>query len=719
MTNSRLYRLGAACARHPLRTLSGTLAALALTIVLAVSVGGAFHDEMTAPGTSSDRATTALLAGFPDAAGAETHVVARWPGRVDDAAVARVRTALGGLDGVRTVDARTSPDGHTVALVVRYRAALPDLDATTAVERVTATAQLLRDSGARIGVGGEVPESIQGPNGIAEGLGVLVALVVLLITFGSVLAAGLPLLTAFFGLGAGLSLITVLAATTDVNSVSPTLGSMIGLGVGIDYALFIVARHRAGLLAGVPPKEAAARATATAGRSVVFAGLTVLIGITGLAFSGLPGFASMGIAAGLVVLCTVLVSITLLPAVLAALGTRVRARRAISTRSAWAQRLAGFATRRPVLCLLLSGIALLALAAPAVHMRLGQSDAGSERAGNPTRQAYDLMTAGFGAGANGPLTVVVDRHAVSDADTARLAQTLHAVPGVASVSPVSTSPDGAIAVVEVVPATGPADARTHELVTRLHGVLPGGADVTGPTAAMVDMTEVLGDHLWLVVLAVLAASFVLLVFVLRSLVLAAKAVLANLLSVLAAYGVMTLAFQTSWGAHLIGLPGPVPIAAWAPVVLFAILFGLSMDYEVFLLSAVRERYEETGDPVGSVVTGLACTARIIVSAAAIMVVVALGFAFDPSFLVKIIGVGMAASILIDVTITRLLLVPATMALLGHRNWYLPRWLGGRARPVEPVGEMVAAGPSVRRPAGRRWATVCPAAQTVRVTSRAP
>ena len=268
----------------------------------------------------------------------------------------------------------------------------------------------------------------------------------------------------------------------------------------------------------------------------------------------------------------------------------------------------------------------------------------------------------------------------------------------------------------MVPAAGPADARTHELVDRLHGVLPRGADVTGPTAAMVDMTEVLGDHLWLVVLAVLTESFVLLVFVLRSLVLAAKAVLANLLSVLAAYGVMTLAFQTSFGAHLIGLPGPVPIAAWAPVVLFAILFGLSMDYEVFLLSAVRERYEETGDPVGSVVTGVASTARIIVSAAAIMVAVALGFAFDPSVLVKIIGVGMGASILVDVTITRLLLVPAAMALLGHRNWYLPRWLGGPARSPEPIRETVAVGQSARRSAGD---TVSPAAPTEPVTSRAP
>ncbi len=468
-----------------------------------------------------------------------------------------------------------------------------------------------------------------------------------------------------------------------MNSVSPTLDSMIGLGVGIDYALFIVAKYRDRMAAGSPPVAAAAEANATAGRSVAVAGTCVLIGITGLALSGMPSFATMGVAAALVIVCMVTAAITLLPALLRLMGQRVfgrRARRAAqlpgtSFRSARAERLAHAVIRRPGRSLAIGALLLIALTVPTASMRLGQNDPGSESLANPTRQAYDLVAQAFGPGANGPLEVVVNRGAVPAAALTALAGRLAATPGVAEVSAPVLSPDGRTAVLQVIPATGPQQPQTRDLVDRLHhGVLPAGADLTGPTAVMADMTATLSGHLWRVMLAVLAATFALMVIVFRSVVLPAKAVITNLLSVAACYGVMTLVFQTQAGAWLLGLPGPVPIAAWAPIVLFAILFGLSMDYEVFMLSRVQDSYQRTGDPRGAVADGLAATARIITAAAAIMIAVAAGFAFDPSVMVKIIGVGMASAILVDVTIGRLLLVPAAMALLGARNWYLPRWL---------------------------------------------
>ena len=701
-----LYRLGGACARHPWRVIVVWLVAIAALAGLTSALGGSYRDEATAPGTSSARADAQIAASFPEQAGAEAHVMAGWPGHVDQAAVTAADHRLQALPGVRAVQERTSADGSTVMLVVRYRARLAGLNYTQATGELTAAAAALRQAGARVGVGGEVPEAIQGPNGTAEAAGVAAALVILLLAFGSVLAAGLPLLMAAAGLGAGLSLIGLLAAVASVSAVSTTLGSLLGLGVGIDYALFVVARYRDRLAAGSPPAVAAAEANATAGRSVALAGTCVLIGITGLAFAGLPSFATMGVAAALVIVCTVTAAITLLPALLRLMGLRVfgrRARRAAplpltSFRSARAERLARAVIRRPARSMAISLLLLIALAIPAAFMRLGQNDAGSERAANPTRQAYDLLAEAFGPGANGPLEVVVNRHSVSAQAYAALRHRIAATPGVAGVSAPAVSPDGRTAVLQVIPATGPQQPQTADLVRRLHhGVLPAGADVTGPTAAMVDMTATLSGHLWRVLLAVLAATFALMVTVFRSIVLPAKAVITNLLSVAASYGVMTLAFQTSTGAWLLGLPGPVPIAAWAPIVLFAILFGLSMDYEVFMLSRVQDSYERTGDPRGSVADGLAATARIITAAAAIMIAVAAGFALDPSVMVKIVGVGMASAILVDVTIGRLLLVPAAMALLGARNWYLPSRLDRiLPRQAAPAGTPAEPGPQTNR-----------------------
>jgi RND superfamily putative drug exporter len=412
----------------------------------------------------------------------------------------------------------------------------------------------------------------------------------------------------------------------------------------------------------------------------------------------------MGFATALVIVCMVAAAITLLPALLRLMGRRVfgrRARRAAqlpvtSFRSARSERLARAVVRRPVRSLALSALVLVTLAVPAASMRLGQNDAASESRANPTRQAYDLVAGAFGPGANGPLDVVVNQRAIPAGAVAALAHRLAVTPGVAEVSAPVHSPDGRMAVLQVIPATGPQQPQTRDLVERLdHGVLPAGADVTGPTAVMVDMTTTLSAHLWRVILAVLAATFILMAIMFRSVVLPAKAVIANLLSVGASYGVMTLAFQTRTGSSVLGLPGPVPIAAWAPIVLFAILFGLSMDYEVFMLSRVQESYERTADARAAVADGLAATARIISAAAAIMIAVAAGFALDPSVMVKIIGIGLASAILVDVTVGRMLLVPAAMALLGARNWYLPRWLGRLLRRTTAAAG-APAGPGNRR-----------------------
>jgi RND superfamily putative drug exporter len=426
---------------------------------------------------------------------------------------------------------------------------------------------------------------------------------------------------------------------------------------------------------------------------VIFAGGTVLVALAGLQFTGVPDFATMGYATGLVVLVTVLAAVTLLPALLGALKYRVYSRRArragryesSMSHSPTAARFARTVGRRPVGWLVGSVLVLLALSAPALGMHIGQSDAGNEPESSTIRQAYDLIDSGFGAGANGPLTVAVDLDQVGGQMGLRsVAQDIAETPNVAHVGDPVISPDGSTAVLTVTPHTGPQDQETAALVEHLRAdVLPDGAGITSWTAAMIDLSDVLMDHLGLVIAVVIATSILLLLLAFRSVLLPIKAAVVNLLSVGAAYGVMTLAFQTGTGAGLLGLPGEAPIPAYVPLLMFAVLFGLSMDYEVFLLSSVREAFLRTGDSTGSVVDGLASTARVITSAALIMVAVFLGFAFDPSVIIKMIGVGMAAAIAIDATLIRLILVPAAMALLGRASWYLPPWLNRVLPTLDP------------------------------------
>ena len=692
-----LYLIGAGAARHPWRVVAGWLLAATLVTALASAFGGTMQDSFRIPGSDTQRTNDVLADRFPAMSGTSARVVAHSDaGPIDLEDLNGVRDALRAMPSVSDVaPTALSPDGGTAVLSVQYDVQVTDFEGTEALDALKSAAEPLDTSGYQVEFGGPVPENVQEASGHAEMIGVVVALLILLLAFGALVAASLPLTIAITGLLVGTGGITLLAALTDMSTKAPTLASMVGLGVGIDYALLIVTRHRDNLARGMSVPEAAGRATATAGQSVIFAGGTVLVALAGLQFSGVPDFATMGYATGLVVLVTVLAAITLLPALLGALKFRVYSRRdrragrfqSSMSHSPTAARFARMVGRRPVLWLTGSTLVLLALAAPALGMSIGQSDAGNEPESNTVRQAYDLTATGFGAGANGPLTIAVDLDAVGGEHGMQdIVNDIANTANVAHVSAPVTSPDGSTAVLTVTPGTGPQDEQTAALVEHLRSDgLPDGAGITSWTAAMIDLSHVLLDHLWLVISVVISTSLLLLMIAFRSVVVPVKAAVVNLLSIGSAYGVMTLAFQTETGAHLLGLPGEAPIPAYVPLLMFAVLFGLSMDYEVFLLSSVREAFIRTGDGRTSVVGGLASTARVITSAALIMVAVFLGFAFDPSVVIKMIGVGMAAAIAIDATLIRLIVVPAAMALLGPANWYLPRWLDRVLPTLDPHG----------------------------------
>jgi RND superfamily putative drug exporter len=703
-----LHRIGGGAARHPWRVIGLWAVAVAVAFGLAGTVGGSLNDDYTIPGTGTQRATDLLEDRFPAMSGTDSRVVVHSEtGEIPAEALSATSERLGTLEGVSSVAPPSfSADGRTAVISVQYDVPVTEFKGDEGLHALEGAAEPLEQAGLQVEYGGQIPENVQAPGGRAEAVGIAVAMVILFFAFGAVVAAGLPLVVALVGLGAGTAGITLMAATTDVSTVTPTLATMVGLGVGIDYALFIVTRHRDGLAAGLAVDEAAAQANATAGQSVVFAGGTVLLAITGLQFCGIPNFAMMGYGTALVVLVAVAAAVTLLPALLGLLKLRVYSRKdrrtghleAAASHSPTAARLAAVVGRRPVLWLVASLSVLVALAAPALGMRIGQNDAGTEPTSSTVRQAYDLVAEEFGPGANGPLVVAVDLEALPADGLAGLRDDIAATPGVASAGEPVLSPDGSAAVMTVVPTTGPQDERTTELVERLRAdVLPDGADITGVTAALIDLSDVLADNLWIVISVVIATSLLLLLLAFRSLVVPVKAALVNLLSVGAAFGVMTLVFQTETGASLMGLPGEAPISAFVPVLMFAILFGLSMDYEVFLLSRIREEYLRTGQPRTSVVNGLAGTARVISSAALIMVAVFLGFAFDPAVVVKMIGVGMATAIAVDATIVRLILVPAAMALMGRANWYLPAWLDRVLPNIDPHGAEHAPVTSVPAP----------------------
>ncbi|WP_062348028.1 MMPL family transporter [Herbidospora yilanensis] len=669
-----LGRLGGAAAAHPWRTLAVWLVALVAATGLSMAAGGTPHDDYDVPGIPSQDGKAFLEEHFPAMAGAGSRVVVHGDGEVPPDLLATLADRLTAMPHVsRVAPPRLSADGDTALIEIGYSVPVTDFQGSEAVDALTDAAAPAEKAGFTVAFGGEVPENVSAPSGTAEVVGVVAALVILVAGLGSLVAAGLPILVALMGLGVGTALVTLLAALTEISTIAPTIATMVGLGVGIDYALFLVSRHVEGLRASLSPKEAAARATATAGTSVLMAGLTVLVSLLGLNLSTLPVYASFAYATFATVGAVMIASITLVPAMLGLAGRRVLPRRERLglarpvVRAPRTARWAAWVGERPVRSALVAVVVLLALAAPTLGMRTWPQDAGTQPESKTTRVAYDLVAAEFGPGANGPIVLAMDASLASD-----VAARLPAVPGVTAVAPPITQ--GRAAVITVEPATGPQDERTTELVRHLRATLPDGVMVTGVVAVFGDISDRLAERLWVVVAFVVALSLLLLTVLFRAPVVALKAAVMNLLSVAAAYGVITAVFQTDAGAALVGLPHGGAVSSWVPILMFTVLFGLSMDYEVFLLSRIREDYLATGDARGSVIRGLASTGRVISSAAAIMVAVFVGFALDPDVTVKTTGVGMAAAVLIDATLVRLVLVPATMALLGRANWWSPRWL---------------------------------------------
>ncbi|MCX4803915.1 MMPL family transporter [Streptomyces sp. NBC_01214] len=736
MLSKALLRLGGGAARHPWRVIAAWLIAATLAVLAAVAFGGRTADSMTAPGLDSGRAAELIERAGTGQEGMTAQVVVtpRDDGATfldDDRArtaltrlqteVKRLPHVLGTSDPAETLNARgdtavrgglVSADGRIAVVRVQYpdqsRLSAEDLDALVGLgDRLRAELPL------RIEMGGSLFYAFSDPDGGAsELIGLLAAAAILFLAFGSLVAAALPIGMAVFGLTIGVATMTVLAGVTDVPTFAPVLGSMVGLGVGIDYALFVLARHREYLARGLDPHEAAGRAVATAGRPVVFAGGVVVVSILGLAVANVPFMTVGGLAVSIVVLTMVVASVTLLPAFLGAAGPRLaragRIGRALQTgkpgrlarrretvagaapAAGW-RRWIGHVSRHPVLYAVGAAGLLLTATLPVLGLRVGLPDDGSLPHGRTERRAYDLVAEGFGPGTNGPLVIAADP-AGDPGVLDRLVGAVAADPGIASVAPTHIDRATGIATLVVFPTTSPQDKATADTIARLRtGVLPTAighgparAHVGGATASLSDVGQRTSQRLPVLVATVLAMSFLLLMLVFRSILVPLKAVLLNLLSIGAAYGIMVAVFQWGWGGALIGLEATVPIVSFIPMFLFAILFGLSMDYEVFLLSRVREEYLRTGDNGTAIVEGVSRTARIITSAALIMVAVFLSFAVaeDPS--TKMFGLGLATAIFIDATVVRMVLVPATMTLLGRTNWWLPRWLD-RMLPRGPVG----------------------------------
>ncbi|WP_328930087.1 MMPL family transporter [Streptomyces sp. NBC_00190] len=736
MLSKALLRLGASAARHPWRVIAAWLIAATLAVLAAIAFGGRTADSMTAPGLDSQRAAelieragtgqegmTAQVVVTPLDGGATffDHGSARTALTRLQTEVKRLPHVLGTSDPAGALDADgdtavrgglVSADGRIAVVRVQYpdqsRLSAEDLDALVDLgDRLRAELPL------RIEMGGNLFYAFSDPDGgVSELIGLLAAAAILFLAFGSLVAAALPIGMAVFGLTVGVATMTVLAGVTDVPTFAPVLGSMVGLGVGIDYALFVLARHREYLARGLDPHEAAGRAVATAGRPVVFAGGIVVVSILGLAVANVPFMTVGGLAVSIVVLTMVVASVTLLPAFLGAAGPRLaragRIGRALQTgklgrlarqrdtvagaapAAGW-RRWIGHVSRHPVLYAIGAAGLLLTATLPVLGLRVGLPDDGSLPHSRTERRAYDLVAEGFGPGANGPLVIAADP-ARDPGVLDRLVATVAADPGIASVAPTHIDRATGIATLVVFPTTSPQDKATADIIARLrtdvlptaigHG--PARAHVGGAAASLSDVGQRTSQRLPVFVAAVLAMSFLLLMLVFRSILVPLKAVLLNLLSIGAAYGIMVAVFQWGWGGALIGLEATVPIVSFIPMFLFAILFGLSMDYEVFLLSRVREEYLRTGDNGTAIVEGVSGTARIITSAALIMVAVFLSFAVaeDPS--TKMFGLGLATAIFIDATVVRMVLVPATMTLLGRTNWWLPKWLDWML-PRGPVG----------------------------------
>ncbi len=719
-----LYRLGRLAARRPWRVI-GTWVVLSILVISASSAfGEELSDSMEVPGLDSQAAVDLLTAAQSESAGLTAQVVMTpldsaatfFDSAEAQAGLAEIQERAASLpnvlatsdplaaltDGrdVASAGGEISPDGRVAVLRIQYpvveQLSLADLDN-------------LKDFGTEVAIGSPLQVELsgelffqfeEGETQAGEMIGLVVAAVILLVAFGSFIAMGLPIGIAIFGIVLGTSSMALLTHLIDIPSFAPQMGSMIGLGVGIDYALFLVTRHREHLARGMTVEESVGRAVATAGQAVVFAGGTVVIAILGMAVAGIPFMTAGGVATAAIVLIMVIASITLLPAFLGLAGHRMKRLRQRKQRrrggrgrasgwQRWGEHVSNHAAAYAVGVIAV----LLALTAPVLALRLGLPDDGTLPESRTERRAYDLVADGFGPGINGPLVIAIDV-AEDQSVVAPIAAAVAADAGVAAVAPPQVDTEAGVATVLAFPTPAPQDDATYETIQRLRAEVfpallsdsPARAHIGGATASFADMGDKVSDRLPWFIAAVILMSFLLLMMLFRSVLVPLKAALLNLLSIGAAYGVLVMVFQWGWGKDLIGLESTVPIVSFIPMFMFAVLFGLSMDYEVFLLSRVREEFLITGDNDASVIHGIASTARVITSAALIMISVFLGFVLGDDPAIKMVGLGLATAILVDATVVRMILVPATMKLMGNANWWMPRWLDRLLPDIHIEGE---------------------------------
>jgi putative drug exporter of the RND superfamily len=711
-----LERLGGFAARRHWVLIVGWLIILGALLGAKQAFGGHYVNDYTVPGSNSSNGINVLNSEYPQQGGFGGQIVyhaVHGTVTAQQSAVNQATSNVAKLPGViKAVSPFSSPSSGAVSKngTIAYTSVSwsdnPDGLDTSYLNQLNNAVAPARKAGLEVQYGGGAGLiGQQTDDKTSEAIGLACALVLLLFMFASFITAAIPLVSAIFSVGAGLAVVGLIAALTTFPTVAPTVATLLGLGVAVDYGLFLTARHREQLDRGMGVVRSAAHSEGTSGSAIVIAGTTVVVAILALYLSGVPFVGAMGAAAAIVVAITMVAALTLVPSFMGlvrgnvrSLPARVRARRAGISSQEEAKRTAaqteeqheqsGFArwgrrvARQPWPWGIASVVVLLVLAIPLLSINLGQPDNGTNPLNQTSRQAYDLISEGFGVGANGPLTVVVKLPKQSSSDDQSLLSSMTkgvaGTPGVASVSPTSTNSAATVAVFNAIPTTRPQASATGTLVRTLRDdVLPkyhATTYVTGTTPGNVDFTNQINSRIILLILVVVAIAFVLLTTAFRSVVIALKAAVLNLLSIGAAYGVIVAVFQFGWGASAIGVHTTSPIPAYVPMMVFAIVFGLSMDYEVFLLSRVHEAWVRTRDPHRSVAIGIGSTARVITTAAAIMVTVFLSFVLNDQVAVKMLALGMAVAVFIDASIVRMILVPSIMTLLGAHAWWMPRWL---------------------------------------------